>query len=61
MILIKPILTGKEVVEKMEKLSKLQKYQIIEELKMEGWKGSLEDDSLLQLANKVLEYQLKNE
>lgn len=49
------------MVEKMEKLSKLQKYQIIEELKMEGWKGSLEDDSLLQLANKVLEYQLKNE
>jgi len=44
----------------MEKLSKLQKYQIIEELKMEGWKGSLEDSSLLWLANKILEYQLKN-
>ncbi len=44
----------------MEKLSKLQKYQIIEELKMEGWKGGLDDDSLLQLANKIFEYQLKN-
>jgi len=43
----------------MIKLTKQQKQQIIKELRAEGWKGSFEDSSLLQLAEKVLEYQLK--
>lgn len=53
------MLNGEEKVLKMRKLTKEEKQQLIKELRTEGWKGSLEDESLLQLANKVLEKQLK--
>ena len=42
----------------MRKLTKEEKQQLIKELRSEGWTGSLDDSSLLQLASKVLEYQL---
>ena len=45
----------------MKRLTKEEKQQLIKELRFEGWVGSLDDNSLLQLAGKVLEYQLKED
>jgi hypothetical protein len=43
----------------MKRLTKEEKQQLIKELRKEGWVGNLSDDSLIKLAEKVLEYQLK--
>lgn len=42
----------------MKRLTKLEKIKLIRELREDGWIGSLVEESLLQLAEKVLEYQL---
>jgi len=44
---------------KMKKLTKEEKITLIKELRKEGWIGDLSDESLIRLAEKVLEYQLK--
>lgn len=42
----------------MKRLTKLEKKKIIEELRAEGWRGSLEDYYLHRLAWKIMEKQL---
>jgi len=44
---------------KMKKLTKEEKKQIIRELRATGWTGSLNEDSLLLLAQKILNKQLE--
>lgn len=43
----------------MRKLTKKDKKDIINELKRKGWVGSLSEESLLILAQKILEKQLQ--
>jgi len=43
----------------MKRLTKEEKKQIIRELRATGWKGSLNEDSLLLLAEKILDKQLE--
>jgi hypothetical protein len=45
----------------MRRLTKEEKKKLIKELRTEGWTGEMNDNSLLRLANKVLDYQFKNE
>lgn len=44
---------------KMKRLTKEEKKQLIRELRKTGWMGGLDDKSALILAEKILEYQLK--
>jgi hypothetical protein len=43
----------------MVKLTKEEKKQLIRELRQSGWSGALTNNSLLRLANKVLDCQFK--
>jgi hypothetical protein len=43
----------------MKRLTQAEKKQLIRELRDKGWVGSLKEESLLQLAKKILEYQLR--
>lgn len=45
----------------MKRLTKKEKKQLIKELRKTGWVGSFDNKSAIILAEKILEYQLKNE
>jgi hypothetical protein len=59
MKLIKPSLAGVKLEIKMFKLTKEEKKQLIRELRLSGWTGSMDDSALLTLANKILDCQFK--
>ena len=48
-------------MEHIKRLTKKEKFQILEDVKKGGWTGCMCDNCLIKIANVVLEYQLRKE